>query len=457
MTYDATGNLLCRKTFGPNNVLLETRDFLGNFEYINNVLDYIHTSQGRYKSISAGVYRHEYTIEDHLGNTRVVYSDLNNDGLVATSEILDENHYYAYGMELPGSWINVAGTNYNYKFNGIERVESLQLDFALYRGLDPVLGRWMQVDPKAEQSGYGMSPYCSMNNNPISQADPNGDFAFVPLLIGAAIGAISGGISNGWEGAWKGAIVGAIGGAVPQISLIATLGNVGSGAITGAVTGGLNAAFNSQNILKGAVFGAAIGTGIGLVQDGIQNYKEVITARKELIANGYDPNGAIPMTDVDLKQFVLAHGDLNSMYNKSGLPDLNAGSPPSFSGYKLSSDGLFTNSSGNSVAGVTRQLNGNISIHVAPSRFTKALKLYTTVGHELNHAVDFFNGSFASWSALGGQNFARNISEFKAHTWSLNVGRQISFETARHQAALNIYSSQMSNRDWVNFLKLYGF
>lgn len=46
MTYDATGNLLCRKTFGPNNVLLETRDFLGNFEYTNNVLDYIHTSQG---------------------------------------------------------------------------------------------------------------------------------------------------------------------------------------------------------------------------------------------------------------------------------------------------------------------------------------------------------------------------------------------------------------------------
>ena len=30
---------------------------------------------------------------------------------------------------------------------------------------------------------------CSMNNNPISYTDPEGDLAFAPILVGAAIGA----------------------------------------------------------------------------------------------------------------------------------------------------------------------------------------------------------------------------------------------------------------------------
>ena len=93
-------------------------------------------------------------------------------------------------MELPGSFINVAGTNYNYKFNGIERVESFNMDFAFYRGLDPILGRWYQVDPRAEEAGFGMSPYCAMNNNPVVYSDPEGDLSKGAIaLIGASLGA----------------------------------------------------------------------------------------------------------------------------------------------------------------------------------------------------------------------------------------------------------------------------
>ena len=56
-------------------------------------------------------------------------------------------------------WLTPAeynGTEYKYKYNGIERTESLGLciDLALYRGLDPVLGKWYQADPKAESIGY---------------------------------------------------------------------------------------------------------------------------------------------------------------------------------------------------------------------------------------------------------------------------------------------------------------
>lgn len=237
----------------------------------------------RSKSISAGVYRHEYTIEDHLGNTRIVYSDLNNDGLVATSEVLDENHYYAYGMELPGSFTNVAGTNYNYKYNGIERVEAFNMDFAFYRGLDPVLGRWYQVDPKAEQAGFGMSPYCSMNNNPISQVDPLGDS---PILIGAAIGLISNGIGNVmsgqnfFKGGFKAALFGAIGGGIS-----AGIGNAAQGlgkagdeigkaifqAGAHAVSGGILSVAQGGTFGSGAAAGAfssGVGSGIAGLDGG---------------------------------------------------------------------------------------------------------------------------------------------------------------------------------------------
>ena len=93
-------SLKCRKTFTTSSTVpSETRDYIGNIEYVNNVIDQVHHEQGRYKSIGTNTYRHEYTIADHLGNTRIVYTDVNNNGLVdQATDILDENHYYAYGI-----------------------------------------------------------------------------------------------------------------------------------------------------------------------------------------------------------------------------------------------------------------------------------------------------------------------------------------------------------------------
>jgi RHS repeat-associated protein len=63
------------------------------------------------------------------------------------------------------------------KFNGIEHNTDFDLNIydAVYRNLDPQIGRFWQVDPEAESLG-SYSPYESMGNNPISHIDPLGDF-----------------------------------------------------------------------------------------------------------------------------------------------------------------------------------------------------------------------------------------------------------------------------------------
>ncbi|HRD06799.1 MAG: RHS repeat-associated core domain-containing protein [Saprospiraceae bacterium] len=211
MTHDAAGLMLTKKVYNTGAVLVVNRTYNNGLEFVaygtgNQVLELVHHSQGYYKPT---VSRHIYTIKDHLGNTRIVYTDANNDGSIAQSstEILDENHYCSYGMEMTDpSWYN--GTEYKYKYNGIERTESLGLciDLALYRGLDPVLGKWYQADPKAESIGY-MSPYCSMGNNPVSNVDPEGDW--IHIAIGAAVGGLfnldtklyQGKVDNFWDGA----------------------------------------------------------------------------------------------------------------------------------------------------------------------------------------------------------------------------------------------------------------
>jgi RHS repeat-associated protein len=271
MTYDATGRLLTRKTYTTSSSIpSETREYIGPFEYVNGTLDFIQTSQGRYKNISGNL-RHEYVINDHLGSARIWYADVNNNGFTDQSEILDENHYYAYGMEMQGSFIN--STGFNYKFNGIERVESYNMDFALYRGLDPVLGKWYQVDPKAEQAGYHMSPYCAMNNNPVTYADPEGDIAPLLLLaIGAATGVLSNGLSNisndqnFFAGSGKAAFWGAYGAAASFGVGEALLGTGSFGhellraGAHGLTQGGISAA-QGGNFWQGALSGS-IGSGI---------------------------------------------------------------------------------------------------------------------------------------------------------------------------------------------------
>jgi RHS repeat-associated protein len=91
--------------------------------------------------------------------------------------LLEETHYYPFGLTMAGISSKAAGSLDNkYKFNGIEQNNDLDLNMldAYFRNLDPQTGRFWQIDPKLESEEM-QSPYSAMNNNSILYADPLGD------------------------------------------------------------------------------------------------------------------------------------------------------------------------------------------------------------------------------------------------------------------------------------------
>lgn len=91
--------------------------------------------------------------------------------------ILEETHYYPFGLTMEGISSRAVGREKNTKkYNGVEFTGDLNLDMydAFYRNLDPQTGRWWQIDPKIENMD-AWSPYASMFDNPIKHSDPLGD------------------------------------------------------------------------------------------------------------------------------------------------------------------------------------------------------------------------------------------------------------------------------------------
>ncbi len=122
----------------------------------------------------------EYYIKDHLGNLRLTFSDLNNDGqinvsLEADNEILEEHHYYPFGLTYDGPWLQRKdqGMANRYNYNGKEEMPLTgYLEYGA-RVYDPGVARFVSVDPLADR-GPHWSPYVYTFNNPIKYTDPDG-------------------------------------------------------------------------------------------------------------------------------------------------------------------------------------------------------------------------------------------------------------------------------------------
>lgn len=173
--YDATG-VKQRKVAGTT-----TTDYAGNYMYKNGTLQFFSHPEGYVENIS-GTYKYHYQYKDHLGNIRLSY--FNNGSASSPSLVISqENNYYPFGLSQKG-YNDAPNGNGNsaakmFKFGGKEyqdeTIGGKNLDWYDFhaRNYDAALGRWMNVDPLAEDY-ISFSPYNVMMNDPINFVDPTG-------------------------------------------------------------------------------------------------------------------------------------------------------------------------------------------------------------------------------------------------------------------------------------------
>ncbi len=159
-TYSAEGVKLRR----TNSTTSTTTDYVEGIQYSNNVLQFIQTTEGRAANVG-GTYIYEYDLKDHLGNVRLTLRKVPETGVLA---VLQKDDYYPFGKQK----IAINGNN-KYLYNSKELQEGLeQYDYGA-RFYDPVIARWLVVDPMAEFYD-DVSPYNYGLNNPINNIDPDG-------------------------------------------------------------------------------------------------------------------------------------------------------------------------------------------------------------------------------------------------------------------------------------------
>jgi RHS repeat-associated protein len=98
--------------------------------------------------------------------------------------LLEMNNYYPFGLTMQGLSDKAIKTNYaenKYRYNQGTEMQNkefsdgtgLEMYETSFRGFDPQLGRFSQIDPMADRTHF-FSSYAYANNNPISRNDPTG-------------------------------------------------------------------------------------------------------------------------------------------------------------------------------------------------------------------------------------------------------------------------------------------
>src|SRR5690554_2975712 len=176
--YNAAGQKVQKRVVANDSV--KVVDYLDGFQYAGGVLQFFPHAEGYVKATPGAIaiggkptnyfYNYIYNYTDHLGNVRLSYSK---DPQTGVLEILDENHYYPFGLKhevyvsadkkefdlLIGGGIDggigevalkeVLKTEYLYKYNGKEFQDELGLGLYDYgwRNYDPAIARWVVADP----------------------------------------------------------------------------------------------------------------------------------------------------------------------------------------------------------------------------------------------------------------------------------------------------------------------
>jgi RHS repeat-associated protein len=172
-------------------------DYLDGFQYNQQVLEFFPHAEGYVKATPTGLvppgtppstyaFNYVFNYTDHLGNVRVSYTK---DPQTGNLKILDESHYYPFGLKhqeystfgfvnnpIQGVVIAPLINNpYKYEYNGKEWQDELGFGFYTFgfRDYMPDIGRFATIDPMADFVNH-QSPYVMANNNPVIYEDVYG-------------------------------------------------------------------------------------------------------------------------------------------------------------------------------------------------------------------------------------------------------------------------------------------
>ena len=151
---------------------MTTTEYAGNYVYENGVLQFFNTTEGYVEPKGIG-WEYVFQYKDHLGNIRLSYADADGNGIIAQTEIREENNYYPFGLKHKGYNSTLTGKDHKYGFGNKAEQDELGLGWIdiTARNYDPALGRWMNLDPVTH---FDFSTYSAFDNNPVFWADPSG-------------------------------------------------------------------------------------------------------------------------------------------------------------------------------------------------------------------------------------------------------------------------------------------
>lgn len=389
--------------------LAETKYFIGNYEkqIINGItreLHYIEGGNGLCAIIvkESGIYNTYIVYTDHLGSLNTLTN-------ASGSTIVAEQNFDAWGRTRnPNNWSQYTSNNSNpewlYRgYTGHEMLPTFSLINMNGRMYDPAVGRMLSPDNYVP-TPYGTQGYNRYNyalNNPLKYTDPDGNFIWAPIIVGAIIGAFTGAVSadiagkNVWGGFFKGALLGGAGGFASIYAPIGILPGAAYGAASGAAIGALSGLLSGGNVGKSALYGGVLGGlsgGISGGREASQLGGNVWTGKR---ANEYclvsdlsglssaGPDGAIPYTQENLENFYNAN-----YAGTKGMSYMRVGQAPR--GTKFLKDGSWV-IKGKRAAAATQfrtWAHGNSSrVLFSKFAFQSNQALGGTMAHELGHVT----------------------------------------------------------------------
>ncbi|WP_176954519.1 DUF6443 domain-containing protein [Niabella drilacis] len=166
--YDAAGNKLS-KTVDETGQGQKVTTYLGGMIFENDVLQHVAMEEGRFRP-NGSVFTADYFLKDHLGNVRAMINE--------NGTLLEETHYYPFGLTMRGISTQNATPSLHNKdktFQGQKFDDDLGVNYYSfkYRNHDPQIGRFIQLDPLADDYPHN-STYAFSENRVVNGVELEG-------------------------------------------------------------------------------------------------------------------------------------------------------------------------------------------------------------------------------------------------------------------------------------------